>query len=112
MLVVDGVVVAPLEMALSRKQRRRGLLKRDGIDGVMVFAGINAVHTIGMRFAIDVAFCGIEIAGHHSVLRVRTMQPHRVGLPVRGCHLLLEAESGAFQRWGLHEGSIIEVPLT
>ena len=44
--------MAPLEMALSRKQRRRGLLKRDGIDGVMVFAGINAVHTIGMRFAI------------------------------------------------------------
>ena len=77
--MVDGVVVAPLEMALSRKQRRRGLLKRDGIDGVMVFAGINAVHTIGMRFAIDVAFCGIEIAGHHRVLRVRTMQPRRRG---------------------------------
>ena len=111
MLVVDGVAVAPLEMALSRKQRRRGLLKREGIEGVMAFPGINAVHTIGMRFAIDVAFCGIEIAGHHTVLRVKTMQPRRVGLPVQGCHMLLEAESGAFQRWGLHEGSIIEVPL-
>ena len=109
MLVVDGVAVAPLEMAISRKQRRRGLLKRDGIDGVMAFPGINAVHTIGMRFAIDVAFCGIEIAGHHTVLRVKTMQPRRIGLPVQGCHLVLEAEAGAFQRWDLHEGSIIEV---
>lgn len=107
-LVVDGVAVAPLEMAITRKQRRRGLLKRDVIDGVMAFPGINAVHTIGMRFAIDVAFCGIEIAGHHTVLRVKTMQPRRIGLPVQGCHLVLEAESGAFQRWGLRQGSIIE----
>ena len=98
-----------METAATRTQRRTGLLGRHGIDGVMAFPGINAVHTIGMRFAIDVAFCGIEIGGHHSVLRVRTMSARRVGLPVRGCHLVLEAEAGSFARWSLRQGSIIEV---
>ena len=98
-----------METAATRTQRRTGLLRRDGIEGVMAFPGINAVHTMGMRFAIDVAFCGIEIGGHHSVLRVRTMSPRRVGLPVRGCHLVLEAEAGSFARWSLRQGSIVAV---
>lgn len=108
-LLVGSLDVSPVEVASTRAARRTGLLGRDGIQGAMAFPGINAVHTIRMRFPIDVAFCRLAEADRYEVLRVRTMPPGRIGLPVRRCALVIEAEAGAFLRWGLRPGVALEI---
>ena len=60
-LVRDGEVLASLEVAGSRAGRARGLLGRDGIDGVLHLPDTRSVHTFGMRFDIDVAFLDADL---------------------------------------------------
>lgn len=70
-----GIVLAEtVETAFDSRARRTGLLGRDSLaaDGIMAIAPSNAVHTIGMRFPIDVLF--ITRAGRVTkrVLRLRS----------------------------------------
>ena len=53
-----SVVAESVETAFDSRSRRRGLLGRDSLgDGVaLVIAPCNAVHTVGMRFPIDIVF--------------------------------------------------------
>ncbi len=104
-LLRDGDVLATLEVAGTRRSRRRGLLGRDGIDGALMLRPARSVHTLGMRFAIDVAFCDAELV----VLRTTTMRPGRVGRPVLRSRCVIEAEAGAFGRWGLRPGDHLEI---
>ena len=48
-------MLASAEHAERIADRGTGLLGRDGIEGAMVLDRTEWVHTIGMRFAIDVA---------------------------------------------------------
>jgi len=103
---VDGCAVdVPVEMATTRSARRRGLLGRDGTDGVLVLAPCRQVHTLGMRFPIDVAFC--DRAG--LVLMTVTLPPGRCSRLVWRSRRVLEAEAGAFEGWGLGPGRVVEV---
>lgn len=104
-LLRDGRVLASLEIANTRAARRQGLLGRDGIDGAMLIERARTVHTIGMRFPIDVA----HIDRDGVVLRTSTMARNRIGLPVFGAHGILEAEAGAFRHWELSPGQVVEV---
>ena len=104
-LVSDGHVLASAERAVDRQSRARGLLHRDGVEGAFVIPHCRWVHTIGMRFAIDVAH--LDADGH--VLRTVRMAPNRVGAPMRHAHTVVEAEAGAFARWGLRVGDTLEV---
>ncbi|MFC9848797.1 DUF192 domain-containing protein [Streptomyces sp. NPDC060223] len=90
----------PLELAESARARGRGLLGRDGIEGALLLSPANSVHTLGMRFAIDVA----QLDREFRVLAVRTMRPGRVGLPRPRARHVLEAEAGAMERWGVRRG--------
>lgn len=101
----DGEVLATLEVAESVLARSRGLLGRDGIDGALLLRPAHSVHTLGMRFPIDVAYCDSELV----VLAVATMQPWRVGMPRPRSHCVLEASAGAFERWRLKPGDRLEV---
>ncbi|HLG91795.1 MAG TPA: DUF192 domain-containing protein, partial [Acidimicrobiales bacterium] len=56
-LLRQGQVLASLEVAESLPERIRGLLGRDGVQGALLLRPARSVHTLGMRFAIDVAFC-------------------------------------------------------
>ena len=85
--------------------RARGLLGRDGYDGAMVLPGVRSVHTVGMRFAIDVAFCDRDLL----VLDVARVPPLRMTLPRRRGRTVIEAEAGAFARWGLRPGDRLEL---
>ncbi len=51
-------VASTIEMASTRATRRRGLLGRSSLPlgSALVLTPCNAVHTIGMRFTIDVVF--------------------------------------------------------
>ena len=104
-LLRDGEVLAALEVADSFASRLRGLLGRDGIEGAMLFRPAKSVHTIGMRFPIDVAFCSSDMV----VLDIRTMSPQRVGAPRLRARCVIEAEAGAFERWRLRPGDQLEV---
>jgi uncharacterized membrane protein (UPF0127 family) len=104
-LVRDTQVLASLEVADTFRSRLKGLLGRDELDGALLLRPARAVHTVGMRFTIDVAYCDSDLV----VLRTHTLPPHRVGRPVRRACCVVEAEAGAFERWGLAVGDRLEV---
>ncbi len=104
-LVRDGEVLAAVEIADRPRARRRGLLRRDGHEGAFVLRPCRTVHTVGMRFTLDVAFCDAEGV----VLRTCTLVPWRVSRVVRCSAFVIEAEAGAFDRWRLQAGDRVEL---
>lgn len=101
----DARVLASADVAATRTERRRGLLGRDHVEGALVLRPCRWIHTVGMRFPIDVAY--LDERGEV----VKTMQMHRnrVGIPVWRARQVIEAQAGAFARWGLHVGDVIDV---
>jgi uncharacterized membrane protein (UPF0127 family) len=104
-LVRDAEVLAAVETPTGRRGRARGLLGRDRVDGVMLLRPCRNVHTFRMRFPIDVAFCGRDDV----VLRTMTLPPGRVSPLVWRAAYVLEAQAGAFARWGLRVGDHLEL---
>ena len=104
-LVRDGKVLATLEVATSMRDRTRGLLGRDGIDGAILLRPARSVHTLRMRFAIDVAFCDRDLR----VLKVTTLARNRATLPVRRAHAVIESEAGTMSRWGVRVGDQLDI---
>ena len=104
-LLRDGEVLAVLEVVETLAARSRGLLGRDGVEGAMLIKPARSVHTIGMRFPIDVAFCDRDMA----VIGTVTMARYRVGRPRLRARCVLEAEAGAFERWSLRPGDQLEI---
>jgi uncharacterized protein len=104
-LVRDDKVLATLEIAGGARERMRGLLGRDAVEGAVLLRPARSVHTIGMRFGIDVAFVDRDLR----VLRVVTMRPNRVSRPVWRAHAAIEAEAGAFASWGLQPADRLEI---
>src|SRR6185436_21073050 len=71
----------------SRRERARGLLDRDHLDGwtALVLPRCRSVHTVGMRFAIDV----VVLDHRWRPIRVTTLPPHRILPPrPRGRHMI------------------------
>ena len=97
--------LAPLELAVTFRDRSRGLLGRDGIDGALLLRPAAGVHTFGMRFPIDVAFCDRRMR----VLATVTMRPNRLGRPRLRARSVLEAQAGAFAGWDLRRGDRLAV---
>jgi uncharacterized membrane protein (UPF0127 family) len=104
-LVRGDEVLAAAEVAVTRRRRRRGLQGRDDIEGVLVLRPCRQVHTIGMRFPVDVAFCDRE----GFVLHVATLRPRRVSRPVPRAYFAIEARAGCFAKWGVAPGDVIEI---
>ena len=104
-LVCNGRVLASAEVANGRRDRSRGLLGRDGMEGALVLRPCRWVHTIGMRFPIDVAY----LADDGTVVKTIHMRRHRMGVPVFRASTVVEAGEGAFARWGLRVGDVVEI---
>lgn len=104
-LMVEDRVVASVEVVTTRHARRKGLLGRQGIEGAMLLSPTKSVHTVGMKFAIDVAHLDSDMC----VLAVTTMKPGRVGRFSWRTRHVLEAEAGSLQRFGINPGVQIEV---
>ena len=105
-LLRDGEVLAALEIAQSRKSRRKGLLGRESIDGALLLPSARmGVHSLGMRFALDVAFCDSDM----TVRRIVCLKPLRMTRPSLRAPRVLEAEAGAFDRWKLRVGDQLEI---
>jgi uncharacterized membrane protein (UPF0127 family) len=67
--------------------------------------GARTVHTVGMRFPIDVAF----LSGDLTVVRVAHLKPWRVAVGGRGARSVVEMEAGALERWGVRVGDQLEL---
>ena len=104
-LVCDGRVLASLEVAEGRRARGRGLRGRGGVDGALLLRPCRSVHTFGVRFPIDVAFCDRDLR----VLRIVTVPRNRVTRAVLRAGAVVEAEAGSFERWGVRPGMQLEV---
>lgn len=63
------------------------------------------VHTLGMRFPLDVAYLDAD----GMVITIQHLKAWRIGMPVLRTHCVIEAEHGAFARWGLNVGDEIAV---
>ncbi len=105
LLVRDGEILGPLEVAASVTARSKGLLGRDGIDGGILLRPAMSVHTLGMRFALDLAYCDADLV----VVDVVTMEPWRLGRPRLRSRSIIEAEAGTFARWRLKAGDRLEI---
>ncbi len=105
MVLANGTTRA-LEVADTRRARRRGLLGRVSVDGgALLITKCRSVHSIGMKFSIDVA----HLSNSMHVLRITTMAPGRVGQPVWRARHVLEADAGSFASWGLQVGQAVTV---
>ncbi len=100
-----GEVLVSAEVATTRVARRRGLLGRASIAGVLMLRPCRQVHSFGMRFPIDVIWCD----GDGRVLRIAVLPPRRMTRPVWRSRFVLEAELGIASRWGLKIGDVLEV---
>ncbi len=104
-LVRDDDVLAVAEVAHSRRLRTRGLMGRDDFEGALVLRPCRQVHTFGMRFPIDVAFCD----GSGTVLHLSDLGPRRISRVVWRSAFVIEARSGSFERWKLRPGDVVEL---
>lgn len=98
--VPPGRVVGPVDVAMRPGERRRGLVGLAHYRRILVLRPARQIHTFGMHFAIDVAWC--DRAG--TVLRVARIAPNRLSAWVCRAHFVLEAQAGAFARLGIGPG--------
>jgi uncharacterized membrane protein (UPF0127 family) len=91
-LRTQKTIASDAELAASRASRRQGLLGRDSLDlsSALVLFPCWAVHTIGMRFAIDVIF--VDRQGR--ILKmVSDLGPWRTAIMPRA-HAVIELPAG------------------
>jgi uncharacterized membrane protein (UPF0127 family) len=103
-LVSDGVV------ADNYWTRFKGLMGvRSLTDGYgLLLKNESAIHTFGMRLAIDVVY--LDAAG--AVLCVtRAMPPSRIGPLVRGTRNVLELPIGTLARTNTQQGDQLEIKV-
>jgi uncharacterized membrane protein (UPF0127 family) len=91
----DDVLAERVEVAVTRRDRRKGLLGRSGLDpaSAIIIAPCFSIHTLIMRFDIDVIF--VDEDGR--VLKVvRDMTPWRIaGYPT--AHAVVELAAGSLR---------------
>jgi len=107
-LLRNGDVLAAAEVATGLAERSKGLLGKSGYDGAFVLHHTRSVHSLGMRFALDVAF----LSGDLVVVDVVSLPPWRLTVPRRRARSILEAQAGSFDRWGLRVGDELELRAT
>jgi uncharacterized membrane protein (UPF0127 family) len=100
-------VAGTIELAQDSKTRTRGLLGRSSLaeGSVMIIAPCNAIHTLFMRFTIDVIFADRQ----GRVVRVcRRLRPWRIGVAF-GAFAALELAEGSIDRGDVRKGDKLTV---
>jgi uncharacterized protein len=100
-------VATTLLTAFDSKTRRTGLLRHDSLPAgsALIIAPSNAVHTIGMRFAIDIAF----VRRDGSIVKVyKALPPWRMAAALRA-FAVVELPAGALEATGTVVGDTLVV---
>jgi hypothetical protein len=87
-----------VEVPQTRRERMRGLLRRDGLvpGSVLLLERTRSIHTIGMRFALTIAF----LDERNTVIEVRRVGRTRVLFPRFHARHVLECRSDEDVRVG------------
>lgn len=92
-----------VELAASWWNRLRGLIGRKEFcaDQALVLRPCSAIHTIGMRFPIDVVFLD-----HRGTVQrvVENVRPQRIGPVHRKSQIVIELPAGTARQFGLAPG--------
>jgi uncharacterized membrane protein (UPF0127 family) len=102
-----SVIAEVVESALDSKSRRKGLLGRDSLadSHALVLAPCGSVHTIGMRFPIDVLFMNAD----GSVIKiVERMGAWRMAGSLQAC-ITVELPTGSVQRHHVLTGDRLSI---
>ena len=101
------VIANQVELALSRKTRRAGLLGRARIDAAaaMILAPCFTIHTAFMRFPIDVLF--VDRSGR-ALRVVHRLRPWRAVMSARA-FAAIELAAGAARAHGIEVGDRIRL---
>lgn len=96
------VVASAVELAVTRSARRRGLLGRDSLaaNEAMLLSPCLSVHTVSMKFPIDVAFIGHD---GRAVRLVHELRPWRLAASFRA-HTVIELAAGRLRECGVQLG--------
>ena len=108
-LVRDGDVLAAIDEASGVPDRFGCLRHRSPPLGALVVRPPLVLQTLGLRYALDVAFCGNGPDGRLAVTETLRLAPYRVAWPRLGAKMLVVAADGAFERWHLAVGDELEV---
>lgn len=95
----DTVLGAAIEVAETSAKRAKGLLGRDALaDGEgLLFKHCSSLHTLFMRFAIDIAF----ISKEGKVLKLaHSVPPFRICVAPLRAHYALELPAGSLEASG------------
>jgi uncharacterized membrane protein (UPF0127 family) len=91
----DVTIATDVSLALTRADRNRGLLGRDSLDpsAALVISPCSSIHTMFMRFPIDVIF--VDRDGR-AVRIVRDLAPWRIAVALRA-HAVIELAAGSLR---------------
>lgn len=91
----DETIASDVHLALTRAERRQGLLGRDSLDlsAALVLSPCWSIHTMFMRFSIDVLF--VDRDGR-AVRIVRELAPWRIAVAPRA-HAAIELPAGSLR---------------
>jgi hypothetical protein len=78
-------------------------------EGALSVRGPAWVHSLRSPVALDVAWCR-PVEGRLQVVRLRRLPPRRPGRPCLGAAVV--AGDGAFERWRLRVGDLLEIEGT
>lgn len=104
-LLCDGREVAPVHIAASRRARYRGLIGEHTLHGAILLLRTNGIHTVGMHFAIDVAYLSRDL----TVIEVVHLKPNRWSRNRLRARHTLEAAAGQLRQWGISDGCHLSV---
>lgn len=101
--VLDDIIIAE-----SFFSRLKGLLGKKGLDKGqgLVIRPCNSVHTIGMKFSIDLAFVNEDNQVIHII---QDLKPGKLSPIIKGSKFVIEVASGEFSHDNLEIGDIIEI---
>ena len=107
-LLCQAQVLSSLNIADCARTRRRGLIGQIEIETPLLIDSCKWIHTFGVKCSLDVAYLDSEF----KVIKIQTIKPRRIALPVFGASHVLEAGAGTFESWGLVIGHTLETRLT
>lgn len=108
LLIDNRIVVTNLIVADNLVSRMIGLLKYKSLPKgcAMLINPCSSIHTIGMRFALDLIFLDKKMRVVHTVSSVK---PNRFVLGGRGASVTIEIQSGWFDISGVAIGSVCKI---
>lgn len=102
------ILVGNLTVADSIFKRAKGLLGRTSLasDSGLLLKPCKAVHTFGMKFAIDIVFID---RGNRAIKVIKALKPNRMTAIYCNAATVLELSSGSTTEAQLAQGDYLEI---